>query len=119
MPTYQYRCTDCGEDLEVVQRFSDAALTTCPRCQGHLRKVFSPVGVVFKGSGFYSTDNHTRGASKAAAGESSSDSSGSSSSDSSGKSSAESASASSASGSTSTSSAAPSATGSSSTTAAS
>lgn len=67
MPTYQYRCTDCGRDLEVVQRFSDAALTTCPTCSGRLRKVFSAVGVVFKGSGFYSTDNHTHGATAAAA----------------------------------------------------
>jgi len=67
MPTYQYRCTECGRDLEVVQRFSDAALTTCPSCRGKLRKVFSAVGVVFKGSGFYSTDNHTHGATAAAA----------------------------------------------------
>lgn len=74
MPTYQYRCTDCGHDLEVVQRFSDAALTTCPSCEGTLRKVFSPVGVVFKGSGFYSTDNHTKGAAKAASATTSSDS---------------------------------------------
>ncbi len=66
MPTYQYRCTECGRDLEVVQRFSDAALTTCPSCKGPLRKVFSAVGVVFKGSGFYSTDNHTHGATAAA-----------------------------------------------------
>ncbi|AXE39521.1 FmdB family zinc ribbon protein [Acidipropionibacterium virtanenii] len=67
MPTYQYRCTDCGRDLEVFQRFSDAALTTCPTCSGTLRKVFNAVGVVFKGSGFYSTDNHTHGATAAAA----------------------------------------------------
>ncbi|WP_027586630.1 FmdB family zinc ribbon protein [Acidipropionibacterium thoenii] len=67
MPTYQYRCTECGRDLEVVQRFSDAALTSCPSCKGKLRKVFSAVGVVFKGSGFYSTDNHTHGATAAAA----------------------------------------------------
>ncbi|MCI1748756.1 MAG: zinc ribbon domain-containing protein [Acidipropionibacterium sp.] len=67
MPTYQYRCTQCGRDLEVVQRFSDAALTSCPSCNGKLRKVFSAVGVVFKGSGFYSTDNHTHGATAAAA----------------------------------------------------
>lgn len=66
MPTYQYRCTDCGRDLEVFQRFSDAALTTCPTCSGTLRKVFNAVGVVFKGSGFYSTDNHTHGATAAA-----------------------------------------------------
>lgn len=59
MPTYQYRCTECGEELEVVQKFSDDALTVCPACQGALRKVFSPVGIVFKGSGFYRTDNRS------------------------------------------------------------
>ena len=57
MPTYQYRCTDCGEDLEAVQKFSDAPLTVCPTCGGQLRKVFNAVGVVFKGSGFYRTDS--------------------------------------------------------------
>ncbi|MDO4717341.1 MAG: zinc ribbon domain-containing protein [Propionibacteriaceae bacterium] len=57
MPTYQYRCTACGSELEAVQKFSDPALTTCPECEGALRKVFSAVGVVFKGSGFYATDS--------------------------------------------------------------
>ena len=57
MPTYQYRCTDCGHDLEAVQKFSDTALTECPSCGGSLRKVFNAVGVVFKGSGFYRTDS--------------------------------------------------------------
>ena len=57
MPTYQYVCTECGEPLEVVQKFSDEPLTVCPACQGRLRKVFSPVGVVFKGSGFYKNDS--------------------------------------------------------------
>jgi putative FmdB family regulatory protein len=57
MPTYQYRCTTCGEDLEAVQKFTDAPLTVCPSCGGHLRKVFNAVGVVFKGSGFYRTDS--------------------------------------------------------------
>jgi putative FmdB family regulatory protein len=57
VPTYQYVCTDCGEDLEVVQKFSDAALTTHEACGGKLRKIFSPVGIVFKGSGFYRTDS--------------------------------------------------------------
>jgi len=57
MPTYEYACTECGDRLEVVQSFSDAPLTTCPACQGTLRKLFSPVGVVFKGSGFYKTDS--------------------------------------------------------------
>lgn len=46
MPTYQYRCTECGEDLEAVQKFSDAPLTVCPTCGGHLRKVFNAVGVL-------------------------------------------------------------------------
>ncbi|MEU7863889.1 FmdB family zinc ribbon protein [Nonomuraea sp. NPDC049141] len=57
MPTYQYACNDCGDQLEVVQKFTDDALTVCPACQGNLRKVFSAVGIVFKGSGFYRTDN--------------------------------------------------------------
>lgn len=57
MPTYQYQCTECGEALEAVQKFSDDALTECPNCGGRLRKVFSAVGVVFKGSGFYRTDS--------------------------------------------------------------
>lgn len=70
MPTYQYACTSCGEDLEVVQKFTDDALTECPACGGKLRKVFSPVGVVFKGSGFYRTDS--RDAKKTPAGASAS-----------------------------------------------
>ncbi len=57
MPTYQYRCQDCQSPLEVVQKFTDDPLTECPSCQGSLRKVFSAVGVVFKGSGFYATDS--------------------------------------------------------------
>jgi putative FmdB family regulatory protein len=57
VPTYQYACTSCGEQLEVVQRFSDDPLTVCPACGSTLRKVFSPVGIVFKGSGFYRTDS--------------------------------------------------------------
>jgi putative FmdB family regulatory protein len=57
MPTYQYACTECGERLEVVQKFTDDPLTVCPACEGRLRKLFSPVGVVFKGSGFYKTDS--------------------------------------------------------------
>ncbi|HWG15245.1 MAG TPA: FmdB family zinc ribbon protein [Streptosporangiaceae bacterium] len=59
MPTYQYACTECGEQLEKVQKFSDDPLTVCPNCSGRLRKVFSPVGIVFKGSGFYRTDSRT------------------------------------------------------------
>ncbi len=57
MPIYQYACTECGHDLEVRQSFTDDALTVCPACTGRLRKVLSPVGVVFKGSGFYRTDS--------------------------------------------------------------
>ena len=67
MPTYQYRCTECGAELEVVQKFSDDSLTVCPECSGGLRKVFNAVGVVFKGSGFYATDNRTKGKAAAAA----------------------------------------------------
>ena len=59
MPTYEYACAECGERLEAVQKFSDDPLTECPACQGRLRKVFSPVGIVFKGSGFYRTDSRT------------------------------------------------------------
>lgn len=71
MPTYQYACNDCGEQLEVVQKFTDDALTVCPNCQGNLRKVFSAVGIVFKGSGFYRTDNRSSASTAAAASSSS------------------------------------------------
>jgi putative FmdB family regulatory protein len=57
MPTYEYACTECGNRIEVVQSISEAPLTTCTVCGGALRKVFSPVGIVFKGSGFYRTDS--------------------------------------------------------------
>jgi putative FmdB family regulatory protein len=57
MPTYEYACTECGEHIEVVQSMSDAPLSTCAICGGRLRKVFSPIGIVFKGSGFYRTDS--------------------------------------------------------------
>lgn len=57
MPTYQYTCNDCGQPLEVVQAFTDDALTECPSCGGTLRKVYGAVGVVFKGSGFYRNDS--------------------------------------------------------------
>jgi len=59
VPTYQYACTSCGHNLEAVQSFSDDPLTTCPACEGKLRKLFSSVGIVFKGSGFYRTDSRT------------------------------------------------------------
>jgi putative FmdB family regulatory protein len=79
VPTYQYACTECGEQLEMVQRFSDDPLTVCPACEGRLRKVFSPVGIVFKGSGFYRTDSRSANgsAAKEKAGDSSSPSAGS------------------------------------------
>lgn len=57
MPTYQYACKECDHAFEAVQSFSDASLTVCPQCSGPLRKVFSSVGVVFKGSGFYRNDS--------------------------------------------------------------
>jgi len=57
MPIYEYACTACGERTEARQSFTDPPLDTCPICGGSLRKLYSPVGVVFKGSGFYSTDN--------------------------------------------------------------
>lgn len=60
MPTYQYRCPDCSNELEVVQKFTDEPLTECPNCHGKLRKVYGAVGVVFKGSGFYATDNRSK-----------------------------------------------------------
>ncbi len=65
MPTYQYTCTECAEPVEVVQKFTDAPLTMCGACGGRLRKVFSPVGIVFKGSGFYRTDSRNGSSSTA------------------------------------------------------
>ncbi len=59
MPTYEYECQTCHQRVEAVQRFSDPALTVCVHCGGELRKVFSAVGVVFKGSGFYKTDSRS------------------------------------------------------------
>ncbi|MDC7338544.1 FmdB family zinc ribbon protein [Streptomyces lydicus] len=86
MPTYQYQCTACGEGLEAVQKFTDDALTECPACQGRLKKVFSAVGIVFKGSGFYRNDSRGSSSSSSPA-KSSTTSGGSSSSDSAGSSS--------------------------------
>jgi putative FmdB family regulatory protein len=59
MPTYEYACSACGHEFEAVQSFSDAAITECPECKGEVRKVYSNVGVVFKGSGFYKTDSRS------------------------------------------------------------
>jgi putative FmdB family regulatory protein len=67
MPTYEYACKSCGEHLEVVQSFRDEPLEECPACGGRLRKVFSPVGISFKGSGFYRNDS--RSSAKAAKGD--------------------------------------------------
>ena len=60
MPTYEYRCKECGEDLEVVQAFTDDPMTECPNCHGALRKVFGNIGITFKGSGFYKTDSRAK-----------------------------------------------------------
>ena len=80
MPTYSYACTECDNKFDIVQSFSDDSLTECPQCTGRLRKLFNPVGIVFKGSGFYRTDSRPGSSSSDT---SSSDSSSSSSSDSS------------------------------------
>ena len=61
MPTYSYACTECADRFDVVQAFTDDALTTCEKCSGRLRKLFNSVGVVFKGSGFYRTDSRSDG----------------------------------------------------------
>ena len=73
MPTYEYACKSCGEHVEVVQSFKDEPLTECPACGGPLRKVFGSIGISFKGSGFYKTDNRaaaggSRGKSETAGG---------------------------------------------------
>ena len=64
MPTYEYACKECGEHLEVVQKFTDEPLTRCPACQGPLRKVFGSIGISFKGSGFYKNDSRVTGSGK-------------------------------------------------------
>lgn len=102
MPTYSYSCRDCGHAFDIHQAFTDDALTVCPNCGGHLRKVFGTVGVTFNGSGFYRTDS--RGGAKTGGGSSSGPSSSGSSSSSSGSSSSSSGSSGSSSGSSSSSS---------------
>lgn len=84
MPTYEYRCKDCGKQLEVVQAFSDDPLTECPACQGSLKKVFNSVGISFKGSGFYKNDSRSGSSSGSSASSSSATTSGSESSSTSG-----------------------------------
>jgi putative FmdB family regulatory protein len=74
MPTYEYRCRECGELLEVVQSFSDDPLTECPTCSGRLRKVFNSVGISFKGSGFYKTDSRSSSSKSSSSSSSSSES---------------------------------------------
>ena len=81
MPTYAYRCADCGHAFDIYQSFSDDALTVCPECGGTLRKVFGSLGVTFNGSGFYRTDSRAGGS---GSGSSSGSSSGSGASSSSG-----------------------------------
>ncbi|WP_010316376.1 FmdB family zinc ribbon protein [Saccharopolyspora spinosa] len=80
MPTYQYACTECDHQFETVQSFSEDSLTECPKCTGRLRKLFNAVGIVFKGSGFYRTDNRSSNSSSSSTSSSSSSSNGSSSS---------------------------------------
>ena len=75
MPTYAYACADCGHAFDIVQSFSDDALTVCPQCDGTLRKQFNAVGVVFKGGGFYRNDSRSSDSSSSASGSSSSSSS--------------------------------------------
>lgn len=75
MPTYEYECQQCHERVEAVQKFTDASLTVCPLCGGELRKVFSAVGIVFKGSGFYKNDSRKSGSSSESSTTSSSSSS--------------------------------------------
>lgn len=69
MPTYEYRCKECGRELEVVQSFTDDALTTCESCGGVLRKVFGSIGITFKGSGFYKTDSRSTSNSTSSSGD--------------------------------------------------
>lgn len=79
MPTYSYRCTECGNSFDIQQAFTDDTLTECPSCQGKLRKLFNSVGVTFNGSGFYRTDSRsTPSESSANSGSSSSSGGGSS-----------------------------------------
>lgn len=74
MPTYQYRCKECGHDFEIVQAFSDDALTKCPECKKKaLKKVYGNVGISFKGSGFYKNDARSSSGSGSASSAKSSD----------------------------------------------
>ena len=68
MPIYGYRCSACGHQFEILQRVSDEPLKVCPQCQGKLTKILYPAGVIFKGSGFYTTDYKGSGKSGSANG---------------------------------------------------
>jgi putative FmdB family regulatory protein len=74
LPTYSYKCTECGTAFDIQQAFTDDSLTVCPNCGGKLRKVFSAVGVTFNGSGFYRNDSRSTGSSSDSSGPSKSDS---------------------------------------------
>ena len=78
MPTYSYKCTECGTAFDIQQAFTDDSLTVCPNCGGKLRKVFTAVGVTFNGSGFYRNDSRATSKSSESSGSSSSSSSSSS-----------------------------------------
>jgi len=71
VPTYSYRCTECSNAFDIHQAFTDDTLTVCPTCGGALRKIFSPVGVTFSGSGFYRTDSRAPAKSEGSSGTSS------------------------------------------------
>lgn len=72
MPIYGYRCTNCGHQFEVYQKMSDEAIQVCPKCEGKVTKILYPTGVVFKGSGYYSTDYKSSGSSTSSNGSGSS-----------------------------------------------
>ena len=74
MPTYSYRCTECGTAFDIQQAFTDDSLTVCPNCGGKLRKLFSAVGVTFNGSGFYRTDSRGKSGGESGSGSGSSES---------------------------------------------
>lgn len=82
MPIYGYRCGSCGHEFEVLQKMSDAPLQTCPKCSGKLTKILYPAGIIYKGSGYYSTDYKGGGKAAKSAGNGSSGDSDKSSSDS-------------------------------------
>ena len=64
MPTYQYECTSCGHQFEQLQSFSDDPIKQCPKCDAEVKKIYSAVGVVFKGSDFYKTDSAPKSSGK-------------------------------------------------------